>query len=194
MRKIILASASPRRKELLQKIGLRFVIEPGDGDEEIDSALEPHEFVRQISMKKALSVAARYKNAIIIAADTIGIIDHKILGKPHTTDEARKMLQTISGKTHVVITGFAVVDTATNKTISRTVDTQVFIRSLTGSEINAYVSTGEPLDKAGAYAIQGLGSVIVERIDGDYYNVMGLPLNALSQVLREFGINVLKPA
>jgi septum formation protein len=194
MRTIILASASPRRKELLQKIGLRFEVEPGNGDEEIDSALEPHELVRRISVKKALSVAARYKNAIIIAADTIGIINHKILGKPHTADEACKMLQEISGKAHLVITGFTVLDTATNKSVSRTVDTQVFIKNLTESEINAYVSTDEPLDKAGAYAIQGLGSVIVERIDGDYYNVMGLPLYALSQVLQEFGINILKSA
>ena len=191
MKPIVLASASPRRKVLLEKIGLKFEVEPGDCEEEIKSEIEPHELVRQISIKKAKSVAARHKNALIIAADTIGVIDNKILGKPHTENEARKMLKEISGKSHTVITGFTILDTATNKTLSRTVSTNVYIKELSSQEIDAYVKTGEPLDKAGAYAIQGLGAVIVERIDGDYYNVMGLPLNALTEVLKEFGIRVL---
>jgi septum formation protein len=190
MKKIILASASPRRKELLEKIGLKFDVEPSDYEEEINSGLEPHELVRQISVKKAESVAARYKDAIIIAADTIGVISNKIIGKPHTENEARKMLKEISGKSHSVITGFTILDTAANKTISRTVNTRVYIKKLTKQEIDAYVKTGEPLDKAGAYAIQGRGAVIVEKIEGDYYNVMGLPLNALTTALKEFGINV----
>ena len=190
MKTIILASASPRRKELLEKIGLKFVVEPSESEEEIDSELEPDEFVRQISIKKAKSVAVRHKNAIIIAADTIGVIGKKILGKPHTENEARKMLHEISGKSHLVITGFTVLDTATNKILSRTVNTKVYIKKLTKQEIDAYVKTGEPMDKAGAYAIQGRGAVIVEKIEGDYYNVMGLPLNALAEALKEFGINV----
>ena len=190
MKKIILASASPRRKELLEKISLKFEVDASDCKEEIDSELEPDEFVRQISIKKAKSVAVRHKNAIIIAADTIGVIGNKILGKPHTENEARKMLNEISGKSHSVITGFTVLDTATNKIMSRTVNTKVYIKKLTKQEIDAYVQTGEPLDKAGAYAIQGLGAVIVEKIEGDYYNVMGLPLNALTEALKEFGINV----
>ena len=122
-------------------------------------------------------MAARHKSAFIIAADTIGVIGNKILGKPHTENEACKMLNEISGKSHAVITGFTVLDSATNKILSRTVNTKVYIRKLTKQEIDAYVKTGEPLDKAGAYAIQGLGAVIVEKIEGDYYNVMGLPLN-----------------
>jgi septum formation protein len=190
MKTVILASASPRRKELLEKIGLKFEVDASDCKEEIDSELEPDEFVRQISIKKAKSVAVRHKNAIIIAADTIGVIGNKILGKPHTENEARKMLNEISGKSHSVITGFTVLDTATNKIMSRTVNTKVYIKKLTKQEIDAYVQTGEPLDKAGAYAIQGLGAVIVEKIEGDYYNVMGLPLNALTEALKEFGINV----
>jgi len=191
MRKIVLASASPRRKELLEKIGLKFEVDASNCAEEIDPALEPDELVRRISLAKAKSVASRHKDALIIAADTIGVIGKKLLGKPHTADEARKMLAQISGKSHEVITGFTVLDTATDKTITKTVTTKVYINKLTGNEIDAYVQTGEPLDKAGAYGIQGLGAVIVEKIEGDYYNVVGLPLSALAAVLQEFGISVL---
>ena len=191
MKEIILASASPRRKELLEKLRFKFAVEPGNCEEDIDPELEPHEIVRRLSVLKAQSVAAGHKNAIVIAADTIGLIGNKILGKPHTENEARKMLSAINGKPHTVITGFTILDTATNKILTNTVDTKVYIKKLTKSEIAAYVKTGEPLDKAGAYAIQGLGAVIVEKIEGDYYNVMGLPLNSLVETLKEFGINVL---
>ncbi|HJX36574.1 MAG TPA: nucleoside triphosphate pyrophosphatase [Dehalococcoidales bacterium] len=192
MKRIILASASPRRKELLEKIGLKFEVDASNCAEEIDPALEPDELVRGISLAKAKSVSSRHKDALIIAADTIGVIGKKLLGKPHTAVEARKMLAQISGKSHEVITGFTVLDTATNKVFSGTVNTKVYIKKLTRQEIAAYVRTGEPLDKAGAYGIQGLGAVIVEKIEGDYYNVMGLPLNALTNALKEFGISVLE--
>ena len=191
MKRIILASASPRRKELLEKIGLKFEVDASNCAEEVDPALEPDELTRRISLTKAKSVAPRYKDALIIAADTIGVIGKKLLGKPHTAGEARKMLAQISGKSHEVITGFTVLDTATNKIISGTVYTKVYIKKLTTQEIDAYVQTGEPMDKAGAYGIQGLGAVIVEKIEGDYYNVVGLPLSALAEVLEEFGISVL---
>jgi septum formation protein len=190
MRKIVLASASPRRKELLQKIGLKFEVDASNCAEEIDPTLKPDEIVRRISIEKARAVASRHKDALIIAADTIGVLSKKLLGKPHTAGEARKMLAQIRGKSHEVITGFTVLDTATNKIISGTVSTKVYIKKLTQQEIDAYVQTGEPLDKAGAYGIQGLGAVIVEKIEGDYYNVVGLPLSALAEVLKEFGINV----
>jgi septum formation protein len=194
MKTIILASASPRRKELLEKIDLKFEVDASDCEEDInpglESRLKPREIVRKLSIKKAQSVAARHKNAIIIAADTIGMVGDKILGKPHTKNEASKMLRAISGKSHSVITGFSILDTATNKIVTETVNTQVYIKKLTGEEIDAYVKTGEPLDKAGAYAIQGMGAVIVKKIEGDFYNVMGLPLNALTEALKEFGINI----
>ena len=190
MKTIILASASPRRKELLEKIGLKFEVDASNCEEELNSELEPYEIVQQIAIKKAKSVAAKHQNALIIAADTIGVIGNIILGKPHTEIEARKMLNEISGKPHSVITGFTVLDTDTNKMFSRTVNTVVYIKELTCQEIDAYVKTGEPMDKAGAYAIQGLGAAIVERIEGDYYNVMGLPLNALTETLKKFGVNV----
>jgi septum formation protein len=190
MKTIILASASPRRKELLEKIGLKFTVDPSDCWEDNNAGLEAHELVRRISVSKANAVAARHQDAIIIAADTIGMIGDKIMGKPHTEKEAAKMLREISGKTHLVITGFTVLDTITKQQITRTVDTTVHIKLLTGEEIAAYVKTGEPLDKAGAYAIQGKGAVIVDKIEGDYYNVMGLPLSALVETLKEFGINI----
>ena len=191
MKTIILASASPRRKELLEKINLRFEVDASDCEENIDPGLKPREIVRQLSIQKSKTVEARHKNSIIIAADTVGVMGDRILGKPHTKNEARKMLHEISGKSHLVITGFSIIDTTTDKIVTRTVDTRVFIKKLTREEIDAYVKTGEPLDKAGAYAIQGMGAVIVEKIEGDYYNVMGLPLNALTEALKKFGIYVL---
>ena len=190
MKRIILASASPRRKELLEKLGLKFEVDASNCAEEIDPTLEPDELVRRISITKAKSVAQRHQDAVIIAADTIGVIGKKLLGKPHTADEAGKMLAKISGKSHEVITGFTILDTVTDKIMTGTVSTKVYIKKLTRQEIAAYVQTGEPLDKAGAYGIQGRGAVIVEKIEGDYYNVMGLPLSALTEALIEFGISV----
>lgn len=192
MKKIILASTSPRRKALLEQIGLEFVIEPSNYEESADPGLAPHELARKISLGKAEAVAARHKNAIVIAADTFGVTDGRILGKPHTSDEARKTLAAISGKLHSVITGFSIIDCDTNKTLSRSVATKVYIKRLTQTEIDVYVKSGEPMDKAGAYAIQGRGAVIVEKIEGDYYNVIGLPLNALAEALKEFGVSVLE--
>jgi septum formation protein len=190
MKNIILASASPRRKELLEKIGLRFTVDPSGCAEDTAEELAPHELVRQISLDKAHAVAAKHPDSIIIAADTIGVIGDKILGKPHTARAAAKMLRAIGGKAHLVITGFTILDTSTQKQITKTVDTTVYIKNLTATEIEAYVQTGEALDKAGAYAIQGKGALLVEKIEGDFYNVMGLPLSALAETLKSFGIDV----
>ncbi len=191
MKTIVLASASPQRKELLGKIGLKFEVEPSNYEEHIDSGAEPHELAQKISLEKARMVASNRKNAIVIAADTLILVGSEILGKPHTENEARKMLKTISGKAHIVVTGFTVMDTDIDKAVSESVETRVYVRKLTPSEIKAYVESKEPLGKAGAYAIQGLGATIVERIEGDYFNVVGLPLSALAEALKEFGIKVL---
>jgi septum formation protein len=190
-RKIVLASASPRRKELLEKIGLKFTVDPSDFPEDLRSDLKPEGLVKFVSMGKAGAVALKYPDAVIIAADTIGVLRGKIIGKPHTAEAARQMLLDLSGKSHRVITGFTIIDTASRKSLTRIVETRVYIKPLSPLEIMNYVKTGEPLDKAGAYAVQGLGAVIVRKIVGDYYNVVGLPLNALVESLREFGINVL---
>jgi septum formation protein len=190
-RTIILASASPRRKELLEKIALTFKVEPSDFHEDLTSGVKPEELVIDISRGKARAVAAKYPDALIIAADTIGVIRGRIFGKPINALEAVKMLAMLSGKSHRVITGLTVLDSKTQKLISKTVETRVYFKKLSVAEISRYVASGEPLDKAGAYAIQGLGSLLVEKIHGDYYNVMGLPLNALSQILKKFGVNLL---
>lgn len=190
-RHIILASSSPRRKELLEKIGLKFSVDPGDFSEDLNSETDPEGLAELLSMGKAMAVAKKYPDAIIIAADTFGVLRGKIIGKPHDRQEAIKMLQALSGKFHRVITGFTVFDVPTNKRVTRSVETRVYLKKLSAAEIKNYVNSGEPLDKAGAYAIQGLGAVIVEKIVGDYYNVMGLPLCALSEALKEFGVRVI---
>ncbi len=191
-KEIILASASPRRKELLELIGLQFKIDPGDHKEDMNLKLSPHELARALSLEKAKSVAGKYNNAIIIAADTFVIIKGQLLGKPHTEEEAKRMLVLLDGATHLVITGFTILDTNTGRKISRSVETKVTFKKLTEKEIDAYIKTKEPLDKAGAYALQGLGSILVKRIEGDYFNVIGLPLCPLVECLAEFGVRILE--
>ncbi|MDP6511381.1 MAG: Maf family protein [Dehalococcoidia bacterium] len=191
MKTIILASTSPRRKELLEILGLRFQVEPSNYEEDINSELEPHELAKSLSLRKAEMVARKHKYALVIAADTFIVFEGKILSKPQTETAARKMLSTINGRRHSVITGFTIMDTDSKKVLSKSIETKVYIRQLTSNEIDAYVRSKEPLDKAGAYAIQGLGSVIVEKIEGDYFNVVGLPLSALAEGLKEFGIHIL---
>lgn len=191
MKKIVLASASPRRKELLEQIGLQFEVEPSDYDEEIVAGSEPHEMARRLSLGKARAAARKHRNALIIAADTFVVFGDRILGKPRTDAEAREMLRALSGQAHSVITGFTILDVETGKVVSRSVETRVHMRTMTLKEIENYVRSKEPLDKAGGYAIQEWGAVLVERIEGDYCNVVGLPLSALAESLREFGISVL---
>ncbi|MBM4451496.1 MAG: septum formation inhibitor Maf [Chloroflexi bacterium] len=191
MKRVILASESPRRRQLLGQIGLKFQVVPSNSTEDLGSSVEPHELAKSLSMEKVSSVAKKHKNAVVIAADTFGVLEGRILGKPKTEGEAREMLVAMSGKTHSVITGFAILDADDGKSVSRSVETKVRFRELTAGEIEAYVRSGEPLGKAGAYAIQGLGAVLIEKIEGDYFNVMGLPLSALAESLKEFGIRVL---
>lgn len=192
MKRIVLASTSPRRKTLLEQIGLKFTVDARMLEDIEPVSQEPHQRAIEIALRKAKSVANEHPDAIIIAADTFGVIDSRTFGKQHTEMEACALLAGLSGQAHTVITGFTVLDTLTGKTVSRSVETTVYMKQLTKSEIAAYVRTGEPSDKAGAYAIQGLGAVLVEKIEGDYFNVVGLPLCALSEVLKEFGINVLE--
>ena len=190
-RKIILASASPRRKEILGKTGLKFSVDAGDYKEDMDLALKPRQLARFLSSEKARAVAVKYASALVIAADTFIVFQGSLLGKPHTREEARRMLTLLNGRQHSVLTGFTVIDTRTGKKLSRSVETKVFFKKMTGQEIESYVKTGEPLDKAGAYAIQGLGAVLVKKIEGDYFNVIGLPVASLAVTLKKFGISVL---
>ena len=188
---IILASASPRRKEILEKTGLKFKVDESDYEEELDLGLKPHELAKFLSRKKARDVARRHRNALVIAADTIVVLRGRLLGKPRNKEQAKEILKALSGKAHSVITGFTIIDTAGKKEISRSVESKVFFKRLSADEIETYIRSGEPLDKAGAYGVQGLGAVIVKRIEGDFFNVVGLPLNALAESLKEFGVNVL---
>jgi septum formation protein len=191
MRKIILASASPRRKEILATTGLRFTICASNYKEDLAMSREPRALARFLSCKKAEDVVQKYPDAVVIAADTFIVYNDNLLGKPSGSDDARRMLKMLSGKVHAVITGFTIIDSKSKKKVSRSIETKVYFKKLTLVEINAYVRSGEPLDKAGAYAIQGLGAVFIEKIEGDFYNVVGLPISALTESLKNFGIKIL---
>lgn len=191
IRTIILASASPRRKEILEKTGLKFRVDESGCEEKKDTGLRPHDLAKFLSREKAREVARRHGNALVIAADTIVVLRGRIFGKPCDKEQAKEMLRVFSGKTHSVITGFTIIDTASKKELSRSIRSKVFFKRLSADEIEAYIRSGEPLDKAGAYGIQGLGAVLIKGIEGDFFNVMGLPLNALAESLKKFGVNVL---
>ena len=191
MRRIVLASASPRRKEILRITGLKFDVYAGDYEEDLNLSLKPRQLARFLSRKKAEAVAEKFHDTIIIAADTFIVCKDRLFGKPGTGKDAVKMLRVLNGKMHSVITGFTVMDTDNGRIISRSVETKVFFRKLTAEEIIAYAASGEPLDKAGAYAIQGIGAIFINKIDGDFFNVMGLPLCALTESLKTFGVDVL---
>lgn len=173
---------------MLQRAGLRFKVEASDYEEDLSRDLPPHELARALALGKAKDVARKADNAVVIAADTIIVLEGRVLGKPLDGEEARSMLKELSGRAHSVITGFAVLDTGSGRTRTGSVETEVWFKRLGEEEIERYVKTGEPLDKAGAYAIQGHGASLIEKIEGDYLNVVGLPLAALLEVLEEFGL------
>lgn len=193
MKKIILASSSPRRKELLEQIGLRFDIIPSGIDEQIESGISPEQYACTLSRNKAIDVAGHSAlGALVIGADTIVVLGDRILGKPDSCGDAFMILKSLQGNWHEVITGITVVDTIDNKIFSDYEKTRVKMRPLSDDMINAYIKTGEPMDKAGAYGIQKMGSLLVERIEGCYFNVVGLPLVRLSFMLENFGLKLLK--
>ena len=189
--KIILASQSPRRRELLSRMGItHFDVLPAQGEEHIDHSLPAGLLVEALARQKAAEIAAcAPPDAVIIAADTVVALDNEILGKPHTAQEAAEMLQKLSGRQHTVYTGVAVRQNDT-ELVEREA-AQVHFRPLSPQEIRAYIATGEPMDKAGAYGVQGYGCLFVEGIVGDYYNVMGLPVCRLGRMLRQFGVDPL---
>lgn len=187
---LILASASPRRKELLERLGLDFTVRVAQVEESMDPFSHPADEVARVSRLKAQAVYPLcYDGDIIIAADTIVVCDSLVMGKPRTETEAFSMLRRLSGRDHQVMTGLTVLSDDYSETV--TVTTTLRMRHLSDDEIRAYIATGEPMDKAGAYGIQGLASMFVVGIDGDYYNVMGLPVCTLTTILRNCGIKVL---
>lgn len=185
---IILASQSPRRRELLELMGLTFSVQAADIDEAMDPTANPRQEVARVSRAKATAVSAGPQD-IVIAADTIVVCDGRILGKPGTRERACDMLRLLSGRDHQVMTGFTVRRGDT--LLTQTEVSHIFFRPLEEGEILAYAETGEPLDKAGAYGIQGKAALFVTRLEGDYYNVMGLPVCALTQCLRQLGVTIL---
>jgi len=189
--KLILASQSPRRRELLERMGLtEFEIRPAAGEEIASPDLAPAQLVEELSRQKAREIALSARpEDVIIAADTVVAADGRVLGKPHSAEEARDMLRFLSGRTHTVYTGVTVRQG--ERELTQHEATDVVFRTLTEAEIAAYLSTGEPMDKAGAYGIQGRGCVLVEGIRGDYYNVMGLPVCRLGLMLQNFGVDPL---
>jgi len=190
-KKLILASASPRRKQLLSQLGLDFTVEPSSGDENIRANLPPEVTAVTLAEAKAVNVACRHNDGLVLGADTIVVIDGRILGKPRDAGHASQMLSWLSGKWHSVYTGLALIDAETGKLIEDFEESRVKFKNLSEREIKSYINTGEPLDKAGAYGIQGKGSLLVEKIEGCYYNIVGLPLFKLNTLLFEFGIKIL---
>lgn len=187
---IILASQSPRRKELLERMGLEFTVRTAAHDETMNPFAHPQDEVARVALLKAKAVQRRCSSEdIIIGADTIVVCDSLVMGKPRSESDAFSMLRRLSGRDHQVMTGLAVVqgDTVENVTVSTTIR----FRHLSDEEIRAYIATGEPMDKAGAYAIQGLAAMFTVGLEGDYYNVVGLPVCTLCMILRKLGIRLL---
>ena len=183
MTDIILASASPRRSELMTLAGFRFDVICADIDEIVPEKALPQEVVMSLALQKAQAVAKDHRKSAVVGSDTVVALDGKILGKPRSEKEAAEMLRSLSGRIHKVYTGVAIV--CGEKVTSFFEETEVEFYPLTDQEILDYVATGEPMDKAGAYGIQGRGSVLVKRINGDYFNVMGLPISKVYRELKD---------
>jgi len=191
MKKIILASSSPRRKEILLKTGLSFEIQESNYEEDMSLPMSPEDLSEYLSLGKAKSVADKNSDAIVIAADTFIVYEDKCLGKPKTKLLAREMLNMLNGKENNIITGVTIIDTTNNHIVSFHEITKVFMKQMSSETIEAYINTGEPLERAGGYSLQEKGAILVEKIDGDFFNAMGLPLNRLAEELKDFGINIL---
>jgi len=185
---LILASRSPRRRYLLEQAGLSFSVIPSDLDETTVPLSPPEIYVRVLSEAKAESIAKKYPEKWVLGADTIVLKDGAVLGKPGSIDEARSMLKQLSGQAHQVFTGYSIICKSKDRKFSETVQTEVLFKNLADEEIEWYIHTKEPFDKAGAYAIQGLGTFLVKRINGSYTNVVGLPVCEVIEFLIKEGV------
>jgi septum formation protein len=192
--RLVLASASPRRRDLLAQVGLVATVEPADVDERLVPGRDPVDHAVALAAAKAAAVAGRHTGtpALVLGADTVVVLDGEALGKPRDADDARRALTRLSGRRHDVVTAWSLVDARTGAVHAGVGRTAVWFRALSADEITAYVATGEPLDKAGAYGIQGVGALLVERIDGDHATVVGLPVAAVALALRHLGLDALR--
>jgi septum formation protein len=184
---VVLASASPRRRELLKLIGVVHGIRPADADETYTPTEAPLAYAERLAREKAAIVTGVVRDTLVIGADTIVVIDGQLLGKPRDAEDATRMLNLLRGRTHVVMTAVAVA--FRGRTVSAVEQVSVTFRDLSDDEIESYIATGEPMDKAGAYGIQGYGATIVSRIEGDYFAVMGLSLVRLVALMAELGVS-----
>ena len=188
---IILASASPRRKEILENTNIKFDIISSSIEELVLDGESPCQMVMRLAFEKGIDIASKHKSDLVISADTIVVLDNNILGKPKDEEEARQMISNLSGRTHQVITGISLINLENNKKIIDYVVSNVKFKKLSKDDINDYIKTKESLDKAGAYGIQGYGAILVEEIQGDYFNIVGLPISKLSDLLKiHFNINL----
>lgn len=190
MKQIILASTSARRKEIMNLLCVPFEAVASDYEEDMTLDLPPADLVKHLALGKAQALATHYEDALILGGDTIVVLDEHRLGKPHTSERAREMLALLRGRTHQVMTGHAIVDTKTGETKTAVSISDVTFRFYSDEEIDRYVSTGEPIDRAGAYAIQGYASLFTDQIKGDYYGILGLSVTTMAGLLNEFGIDV----
>jgi len=191
---LILASGSPRRQELIRLLGLPVEVVPSNVDEDTPEDWTPQRIVEELAHRKALSVTEQLAgrasvDSIVVGSDTIVVLDNEVMGKPRDTEDAIRMLELLSGRTHEVYTGVSCVRVSDGETVTSHRVTRVRMRSLTAEQISRYVATGEPNDKAGAYGIQEIGALLVESIDGCYFNVVGLPVSLLSEMLEKYGIS-----
>ena len=183
---LILASASPRRRELMKKLHIPFKVEVSGNEEKVPESIKPEKLPEYLAMEKAKDVFKTHREDTVIGSDTIVLLDGEILGKPKDREDAKRMLGLLSGRRHEVITGVSIISKDKSLCFSETCGVEFY--PLSEEEIDAYVDTGEPMDKAGSYGILGEGAILVKGIDGDFYTVMGLPLARLYRALKEFGI------
>lgn len=188
MKQLILASQSPRRQELLGRLDLPFLVCPAQGEEIIDPTLSPPDLVAQLAQQKAEEILATHPDAVVIGSDTMVVLGDRILGKPKDEGEAFAMITALQGKTHQVFTGVALLSAQKKTVFSQ--EAKVTMCPLTPEQVQYYIDQGESLDKAGGYGIQGIGACFIQGIEGDFFNVMGLPLCAVTQALGEFGLGV----
>jgi septum formation protein len=191
MRQLILASSSPARRTILDDAKVDFMVDASNYEEDMGLDMPPSDLAIFLSKGKARDVAKRHPDAVILGADSFAVFNEQLLGKPHTYQRAKEMLTMLSGKAHTFVTGFTVIDTATDHERSGFVETKVYFNTLTPEDIDNYLSKEDVLERAAAYTTQGLGAILVSKIEGDYFNIVGLPIATIAVVLKDFDVNLL---